>query len=406
MVAYALDSEQPAPESHMTDEEDTNENTLYSQTSTPIPPEETESEGIPLTSQQTQSECHAETGGVIFSTHTAVKSSMSDEAKTPKQAAVPFCTVLIGEKPCQLLVDTGCGRSCLAEQTFASLPLDMRERLNEDSQCTNLVSASGHDLEVRGVVPIQWQFIPGGKTWEADFLVVRGLDEPLILGSNTLRALAMAICYKNNHLILPEEHHIPLQLHTSADEAAAALAAIEHTPTIPPKPPDFSSQIWHVKENVNIPPFMSVPVSVQATIHTPDGEYLLENLPSSNQQSIHSPEIRDGVVSSATAEVSCFHAPVRQAKDPPLAVELQQKQSKETDTEQITFLLGQSFTDPPRHHSLESAVHFLEPNSVPPDKDGVKSAHGRSPRLTVSFFFEPQNYPPPKLSVKQRNSKG
>ena len=88
------------------------------------------------------------------------------------------------------LYDSGADISCMSEAEFRRIPVDERPKQLTGQKASLIISAGGNPLNVKGIYNCPISVL--GKTTEHPFRVIKGLNEPVILGADFI----------NKHLLL------------------------------------------------------------------------------------------------------------------------------------------------------------------------------------------------------------
>ena len=100
--------------------------------------------------------------------------------ETPRDK--PYVICRLGDSPCLSLVDTGSSINIISAEVAQSLlPYHKKEEFTDKVQ-----GAGGRDLEVVGLVTNVATHIIPGEIWFSDFVVIKNLEEDVIIGNNTL----------------------------------------------------------------------------------------------------------------------------------------------------------------------------------------------------------------------------
>jgi hypothetical protein len=104
----------------------------------------------------------------------------------------PFLNTKIGSMECKMLYDTGADISCMSEKDFRRIPAEVRPEKIPTTAIGKYRSASGGDLEVKGIYMLPVQLL--GKTVKHPFCVVRQLSESAILGVDFIHKHRLSYC--------------------------------------------------------------------------------------------------------------------------------------------------------------------------------------------------------------------
>ena len=103
-----------------------------------------------------------------------------------------FLEADIFEKKTKVLYDTGADVSCIDDKEFRKIPSKQRPEKNAYSQDRRFESASGDDLEVKGVINLPITI--NGRNVTHPFYVVKNLSDPVILGADFIHAHKLCYC--------------------------------------------------------------------------------------------------------------------------------------------------------------------------------------------------------------------
>ena len=98
--------------------------------------------------------------------------------------------VQIGPSMTAALYDSGADISCMSEAEFRRIPVDERPKQLSGQKTSLIISAGGNPLNVKGIYNCPISVL--GKSTEHPFRVIKGLNEPVILGADFI----------NKHLLL------------------------------------------------------------------------------------------------------------------------------------------------------------------------------------------------------------
>jgi hypothetical protein len=102
----------------------------------------------------------------------------------------PYVNVQIGSSVTAALYDSGADISCMSKAEFRRIPVDDRPKQLRGQKASLCVSAGGTPLNVKGIYNCPISLL--GRTTEHPFRIIKGLNEPVILGADFI----------NKHLLL------------------------------------------------------------------------------------------------------------------------------------------------------------------------------------------------------------
>ncbi len=106
--------------------------------------------------------------------------------------ARPYLKVKIAEQDCNILFDTGSSITCISEQQFRKIPIDLRPQKSKIETPTAFGTAAGHTLNTRGLYEIPISVM--GKIIKHPIHVISQLSEPAILGSDFMKQHGRSYC--------------------------------------------------------------------------------------------------------------------------------------------------------------------------------------------------------------------
>ena len=98
------------------------------------------------------------------------------------QPTRPFVDVQLGGKVTKALYDSGADISCISDEEFRKIPIDLRPNKQGGSNPLRYIGAGGQPLDVRGTFVLPIQVL--GRQVQHPFRVIRGLHEKVILGAD------------------------------------------------------------------------------------------------------------------------------------------------------------------------------------------------------------------------------
>ena len=138
-------------------------------------------------------QCRTPTTASTFATAIfSIISTAICSAKSYFRPNRPFVPVYISNVAIEALYDTGADVSCVDEAVFRLIPVHLRPQQLVLQQQHRFHSASGDQLQVKGVYPLKILLL--GKTIEHKFCVIKNLSEKLILGADFINAHALSYC--------------------------------------------------------------------------------------------------------------------------------------------------------------------------------------------------------------------
>ena len=128
------------------------------------------------------------------------------------------------------LYDSGADISCMSEAEFRRIPVDERPKQLTEQKASLIISAGGNPLNVKGIYNCPISVL--GKSTEHPFRVIKGLNEPVILGADFI----------NKHLLLYDPKYKRVKWRHENDWAISSIRTATETVI-----PEYSSRLLRIK---------------------------------------------------------------------------------------------------------------------------------------------------------------
>ena len=131
------------------------------------------------------------------------------------QPTRPFVDVKLGGKVTKALYDSGADISCISDEEFRKIPIDLRPNKQGGSNPLRYIGAGGQPLDVRGTFVLPIQVL--GRQVQHPFRVIRGLHEKVILGADFIneQLLGYDPCRREVHWTGNREDNSDLRVNTA-----------------------------------------------------------------------------------------------------------------------------------------------------------------------------------------------
>jgi Retroviral aspartyl protease len=166
----------------------------------------------------------------------------------------PYINVQIGPMPAAALYDSGADISCISETEFCKIPVDKRPSKIIGPRTDACFSAGGNQLTVTGIFNLPLNIL--GRKTEHPFRVIKGLNEPVILGADFI----------NKHLLLYDPMFKQVKWQKDKEWTTSSFKLTKKTVV-----PEYSSRMVKIKLDAGAENFNQV----ISEISSPEEPYLV-----------------------------------------------------------------------------------------------------------------------------------